>query len=232
MGFKARKLSGLSAAVFAAALPASASTAPVLAGRIGPIPVLPFPATAIDLGPNIFGTKAVPIRGERFKASWEHASEDASRAPLMRALIGPARSFTPGQKVAYVQSVVSKNIRWVSDTTQWRKHDYWASAAETLAAGCGDDEDRAIVKMQALRALGFDPNSLFLTLAQDKIGGPMAVVSIRTGGKFLILPDSGTAFLADSRRAEFKPLISIGAGKTYIHMGTAVRPKTVTATLR
>jgi len=150
----------------------------------------------------------------------------------MQALIAPARALSPGQKLAYIQSVVSKNIRWVSDTTQWRRHDYWASAAETLAAGSGDDEDRAILKMQALRALGFDPNSLFLTLAQDKIGGPMAVLSVRTGGKFLILPDTGSAFFAESRRAEFRPLISIGGGKTYVHMSTPVPPKAVAASFR
>jgi len=74
------------------------------------------------------------------------------------------------QQMAYVQSRVTSNIRWVSDATEWGQHDYWATATQTLAHGAGDEEDRAIVKLQALKALGFNQSDLFLTLAQTDSG--------------------------------------------------------------
>ena len=110
-------------------------------------------------GPAILGTVTTPIRATRFDSSWQRASLDASRLPMMRALIKPALAMTAAQKIDYVQSVVTTNIRWQSDTTLWKKHDYWASAAETLSAGAGDAEDRAILKLQALRSLGFGARS-------------------------------------------------------------------------
>lgn len=145
----------------------------------------------------------------------------------MRALIKPALAMTQAQKIAYIQSVVTNNIRWQSDTTLWRRHDYWASAAETLNAGAGDAEDRAIVKLQALRALGFSADDLFLTMARDSIGGPITVLSVRQGNHFLILPDNGNAFPAASRKVEFVPLISLGMRGAWLHLKQAPRPAIV-----
>lgn len=159
-------------------------------------------------------------------SSWKRATEDASAQPLMRALIRPALAMTPEQKIAYVQAVVNKNIRWQSDATQWGQHDYWASAAQTLMAGVGDAEDRAIVKLQALKALGFKADDLFITMARDTIGGPMTVLSVRRGARFEILADTGTPFFASSRWREFKPLISLGNGKAWLHT-TATSPSYV-----
>ena len=142
----------------------------------------------------------------------------------MRALIKPAMAMTTAQKIDYVQSVVTTNIRWQSDTMLWKKHDYWASAAETLSAGAGDAEDRAILKLQALRSLGFGAHDLFLTMARDTIGGPITVLTVRQGDHFLILPDTGRAFPARSRAFEFLPLISLGMGGAWLHSKPARKP--------
>lgn len=160
----------------------------------------------------------MPIRAGRFAASWAQATRDASMSPQLARLIAPARGLCPQQQLNYVQSAVQKQIRWVSDTTQWGQHDYWASAAQTLASGAGDEEDFAIVKLQALRALGFDRRDLFITLARDTVGGPLVVVVARVGNDHYVLDHSGgTPWRADSRRAEFVPSISFGWDTAWVH---------------
>src|SRR5205085_10150459 len=129
----------------------------------------------------------------------ERARQDASQNPTMQRLIAAARPLPPLQQLAFVQNAVSSSIRWVSDTTEWGQHDYWASASQTLERGAGDMEDRAIVTMQALRALGIKNSDLFLTMARDSVGGPITVLTVRIDGRYYILDDTGGApFLANS----------------------------------
>lgn len=171
-----------------------------------------------NAAPNILGTTAIKIRAERFRDNLSRALKDASQSPLMQRLVGPARGLNRLQQLAYVQSRVQNNIRWISDTTEWGRHDYWASAADTLAHGAGDMDNRAIVKMHALRALGFNPGDLFLTLARDRVGGPMTVLTARVNGRYFILDDTGgKPFLVETRSREFQPVLSFGWNGTWVH---------------
>ena len=111
----------------------------------------------------------------------------------MQRLVAPARGLSREQQMAYVQAAVTRNIRWMSDATEWGRHDYWASAAETLEHGAGDMENRAIVKMQALRTLGFPARDLYMTMGRDKVGGPITVLMVRLGRRFYVLDDLGGA---------------------------------------
>lgn len=169
-------------------------------------------------GPNMLGTATVSIRAARFSGSWANAVQDASHNPLLLQMVAPARGMSQMQQIAYVQSRVNNAIRWMSDATQWGQHDYWATANQTLQQGAGDMEDRAIVKMHALRALGFSPTDLWLTLARDAVGGPVTVLTVRAGGRYYILDDNGgPPFLADSRRNEFQPILSFGWTGAWVH---------------
>jgi len=184
----------------------------------------PIYVTAIA-GPNMLGTTAVSIRADRFSGSLSQALQDASQSPALQRMIAPARQLTPLQQVAYVQSRVHASIRWISDATEWGQHDYWASATQTLARGAGDMEDRAILMMHALRALGFRPGDLFLTLARDRVGGPLTVLAARVNGRYLILDDTGGApFPVDARRNEFQPILSFGWTGAWVHTRPLVAP--------
>jgi predicted transglutaminase-like cysteine proteinase len=166
----------------------------------------------------MLGTSTISIRAERFNGSWANAMQDATHNPLLLQMIAPARGMGPLQQMQFVQSRVYNAIHWMSDATLWGQHDYWASANQTLQKRAGDMEDRAIVKMQALRALGFNPNDLWLTLARDVVGGPITVLTVRLGGRYYILDDNdGPPFLVDSRRREFQPVMSFGWGGAWVH---------------
>jgi predicted transglutaminase-like cysteine proteinase len=180
--------------------------------------------------PNMLGTTAVSIRADRFNGSLANALQDATSSPLLQRLVSPARTLNPLQQIAYVQSRVHNSIRWISDATEWGRHDYWATAAQTLAKGAGDQEDRAIVKMHALRALGFKPDDLFLTLARDRVSGPITVLSVRLDRRFYILDDTGgTPFLVDTRSRELQPFLSFGWHGAWAHTKGAPRSTPVAA---
>ncbi len=171
-----------------------------------------------NLGPNMLGTVALPIRAARFAESWGRANADATRSPEVQRLISPARAMGRLQKVNFVQSAVHARVRWMSDATQWGQHDYWATADQTLARGAGDMEDRAIVKMQALRALGFHPNDLYLTLGRDRVGGPITVLMVRIENRYFMVDDTGgPAILLDRRGHEFQPQLTFGSSGSWVH---------------
>jgi predicted transglutaminase-like cysteine proteinase len=171
--------------------------------------------------PELFGTQAQKIAAERFWDEWERALRDASGSPRMRALIQPAIRLSAWQQIRYVQSAVTRSIGWRSDATQWGRHDYWASADETLSIGLGDMEDRAIVKMHALRALGFSNQDLYLTLGRDNATGPQTVLVVRHAGRYLVLDDTGSSPFAPERRPEFTPVLTFGFGAVWAHMRLA-----------
>jgi predicted transglutaminase-like cysteine proteinase len=174
----------------------------------------------LPAAPAMLDTSTVPIRAERFAVELGRARQDARSLPAIQRLVAPARNMRPVDKLAFVQSAVTRQVKWMSDTTLWNRHDYWATAAETLGKGAGDMEDRAIVKLQALRALGFGPEELFLTMARDRVGGPMTVLTARVGDRYYILDDSGAApFDSEKRRREFNPLMSFGLAGAWMHVG-------------
>ena len=174
---------------YLSALLIGAASLAVPAQAAGPSARSPAPQSFLSRGPDMLGTRAVMIRADRFGESLKRAREDASSSPIFQRLIAPARSLPPLQKMAFVQTAVTKSVHWISDATEWGQHDYWASASQTLAHGAGDAKNRAIVKLQALRALGFNNSDLFLTLARDKVGGPLTVLTVRSGGRYYIVDD-------------------------------------------
>lgn len=167
--------------------------------------------------PAFFGTVAVPISARRFWLDWERARRGASTLPQMQRLIAPARGLPQRQQIAFVQLAVARTIGWRSDATQYGRHDYWASASETLMSHRGDSEDRAILKMQALRSLGVRTRDLYLTLGRDTVGGPITVLIVRDGANFLVLDDTGGPPYAPAWRPEFHPVLTFGYGASWVH---------------
>ena len=167
---------------------------------------------------DLFGAVALPAPLGRYQQQWERARQSAVANPRLQALIAPARTLSRQQQIAFVQAAVHKQIGWISDATEWGRHDYWASASETLAHGAGDMEDRDIVKMQALIALGFNPDDLFLTLGRDKVGGPMSLLAIRVAPeRYVTLDDLGGPPIFAERRDGFKPTMSVSTRGSWIH---------------
>ena len=182
-------------------------------GNSGP----PITVTARSTAPNLFGTVALPANLSRYADGWYRSRIDATRHPAMQRLIAPARGLSRDRQIAYVQAAVNRQIRWRSDATEWGRHDYWASASQTLDRGVGDMEDRAIVKLQALKALGFASRDLYLTMGRDKVGGQIVILIARLGSRHFVLDDTGGTPFTTDRRPEFEPMMTFGANASWIH---------------
>ena len=80
--------------------------------------------------------------------------------------------------------------------------------------------------MQALLALGFSPRVLYLTLGNDRVGGQIAVLIVRSTHGYYVLDDTGGAPYPTTRRPEFEPMLTFGYGGFWIH-GRRFAPPTV-----
>ena len=197
-------------------LPAQARSADPLAPLAAP--AITVTATLAALPPDVLGTVTLPYRPARYIDQWNRVNHDSSHIPALQQIVEPARRLGRPEQIAYVQAVVGQRIRWRSDATEWGRHDYWASARETLAHGAGDQEDRAILKMMMLRALGVPARDLYLTIGKEKIGGPpIFVLLVRNVGRYLILDDWSGPPIPAERRPDFSPMLSFAQGGTWIH---------------
>ncbi len=167
--------------------------------------------------PNLFGTIALPGPVGRWSASWRKVSTEAPACPALSALIAPASGRDRLSQLQYVQAAVDARIGWRSDSTQYGARTYWASASETLSSGLGDDDDRAILKYQALRALGYPRGDLYLMLGRDAVRGEIVMLVARAAGRWWLLEEQGDRVVPAERRAGFEPMASFGAGQTFVH---------------
>lgn len=172
--------------------------------------------TPLQRAPEVFGTVGLPVRPERYLELWRHASSGDLEAPALQRFIAPARALGRAAQLDYVQ-LAARQIRWRSDATGWGQHDYWATAAETLGVGYGDDDDLAILKMQALEALGWPARDLYLTLGHDDVAGPITVLLVRTDSDFRILDEREDHSLPVSQRTGFVPQLSFSDSGAWLH---------------
>lgn len=193
-------------------LPATAAAAPVAhnAPIIVTKNVRPAP-------PELRGTVALPAKLSLYTAGWERARRTATGDPRLAQLIAPARALPRAAQIAFVQGAVHRNVRWISDATEYGHRDYWASPAETLARGRGDMEDRAILKMEALKNLGVPASDLFMTVGTDRVAGPVTVLIVRLDGRYVMLDDTGASPLMVESRPDFEPMMTLGHGGSWLH---------------
>lgn len=206
-----------------ALLPTAAAANPT------PRPTPTIIITGKPLPPSMRGTVALPARLSTYSAGWERARRAATGDPRLARLIQPARSLPRAQQLAFVQAAVHRDIGWISDATQYNRRDYWASASETLTRGRGDMEDRAILKMEALKNLGVPARDLFMTVGTDKVAGPVTVLVVRLANQFVILDDSGGAPYLVENRPDFEPMMTLGHGGSWLHGRRRVAPQQLAA---
>ena len=167
--------------------------------------------------PNLFGTVAIPGPSGRWADKWQKIATEGRTGPALESMIAPARQMSRLQQLQYVQAEIDRRIGWRSDGTQYGARVYWASASETLASGFGDDDDRAILKYQALRALGFPRNDFYLMMGRDKVRGDYVMLAARAEGRWWLLEEQGDRPVTADSRLGFEPVASFGAGKAWIH---------------
>ena len=167
--------------------------------------------------PSLFGTIALPAPDMPMTAKWAKVRA-LEPSLLIQSLVEPVVGLDRPRQMLFVQSVVQRTLRYREDLQMWGQADYWASAAETLSRGGGDCEDLAIVKYQALLALGFAPANLVLSVGRDLARGDHALLLVREGDSWWVLDDKYPRPVRADDQKGFEPVMSFsGASAQWLH---------------
>lgn len=125
-------------------------------------------------------------------------------------------------KLEVVNSAVNAAVRYAPDSRTYGRRDYWAGVPEIVAAGKGDCEDYAILKMAALLRAGVPQHSMSVVVLYDNGHKAFhAVLAVATDQGNYILDNMRSEVYVDSTQTDYQPLYSLGAGKAWLH-GTRV----------
>ena len=166
--------------------------------------------------PDVFGTVAVNAGVTFYDARFRRVAATDARDPLVMRLAAGAANLDPIAKLRLVQQEVSHSVRWAHDLDNMGVADFWANAGETLRRGTGDAEDIAIAKMQVLKAAGFDPKDLYISVGRHSSRGAHILLLARTANGFFALDDRD-GMMPASQNARFTPIMTLGQGMSWVH---------------
>ena len=198
---------------------------PALADNADSTPVKLFPEPAIVVrapstapaSPDVFGTVALNAGVTSYDVRWRRVSGADVNDPRVIAIGAAARGLDPFAMLVAVQAEVRRRIAWKRDLDGYKISDYWAEAGETLTRGFGDAEDIAVLKMQALKAAGFNPRDLYISIGRDRSRGLDTLLVARANGRFYVLDDRAERPMTPEQHASFEPIITLGKGISYLH---------------
>lgn len=169
--------------------------------------------------PDVFGTVALNAGVTFYDARFRRVAAADARDPLVQRLAAGAANLDPVGKLRLVQDEINQRIRWMPDLDNMGVADFWANAGETLKRGTGDSEDIAIVKMQVLKAAGFDPKDLYISIGRHNVRGAHILLLARTARGFFVLDDplQGGGVTTPSQHGRFTPIMTLGQGMSWIH---------------
>lgn len=176
------------------------------------------PSSAVTpASPDVFGTAAVGAGVTFYDARFRRVSEADRADPAVLALAATIRGLPAAEQLARVQREVLARVRWSHDLDNMRVADFWSNAGETLRRGSGDSEDIAIVQMQVLKAAGYNPRDLYISIGRQRPVGAHIVMLARTQSGFVKLDDRVGHPVDAGRDRAFTPVLTVGQGKSWIH---------------
>lgn len=166
---------------------------------------------------DFLASKRLPIAHTGFDGQWKRVSHQR----LPRAITAGLARMAPRTGDGMLQAVnawANARIRYVEDKDLYGQADYWATAPVTLRRGAGDCEDIAIVKMQALAALGVPQSDMYLTIARDTVrNADHAMLVVKLDGRHWLLDNSVDRVLDASQGNDYRPIMSFSASRKWLH---------------
>lgn len=166
--------------------------------------------------PNVFGTAALNAGVTLYDVRFRRVSSTDRQHPDIHRMALQVRDLRSLAMLEAVQRMVNERVALTTDLEAMGVADYWSGAGETLKRGRGDAEDLAIVKMQVLRAAGFSPRDMYISVGRDSRRGAHEILLVRLGGQFFALDDKGGVHSATSR-GTFTPIFTMGQGASFLH---------------
>lgn len=167
---------------------------------------------------RLFGTREVVSRDISAFKKWTTMLPKLDRVSFDQSQTAQFQGMSMEAQVNAVNNYVNK-VRYIEDSKNYGKSDYWATPAEFFARG-GDCEDFAIAKYAMLKQLGVPENQMRIAIVQDKIKNiPHAVLIVYTAKGPMLLDNQikRTSEVASIDR--YKPIYSINATGWWRHMG-------------
>lgn len=174
--------------------------------------------------PDVFGTVALNAGVTFYDARFRRVAATDARDPLVQQLAAGAASLDPLGKLRLVQQEINERVHWAHDLDNMGVADFWANAGETLRRGTGDSEDIAIAKMQVLKAAGFNPKDLYISIGRHSTRGAHILLLARTATGWFALDDRD-GVQTPGQNTRFTPIMTLGQGMSWIHgrrVGTRV----------
>jgi predicted transglutaminase-like cysteine proteinase len=172
---------------------------------------------AAPVSPDVFGTAAVAAGVTFYDSRFRRVSNTDNTHPLVLEMAKSLAGMTPEQQLTAVFSQVKQRVRWRSDLDEMRVADLWANAGETLERGAGDSEDIATVEMQVLKAAGWNPRDLYISIGRERRVGTHIVLLARAPSGFYVLDDRANRPATTQEYHAFTPIMTLGVGKSWIH---------------
>lgn len=192
---------GLDCAALASASVATQSFAPGLRREV--------PGTG-----DFLASHRLAVTQTAFDGPWNRVR--AGRLPA--GVVQPLAALGGNARLAAVNAWANHRIRYVEDSEQYGRADFWAPAATTLMARAGDCEDIAIVKMQMLAALGVDQADMFLTVARDRVRNQdHALLIVKSEGRFWLLDNATDTLLDASQSNDYLPILTFSGSNKWLH---------------
>lgn len=167
--------------------------------------------------PSLFGTTAIAAGVTFYDARFRRVSERDRDHPLVREIAAPLAGLTPAAQLAAAQAEVLGRVRWSHDLENMRVADFWSEAGETLERGTGDSEDIAIATMQVLKAAGWAPRDLYLSIGRSRTAGAHVVLVAHSADGFWLIDDKIGRPVPARSGQDFSPVLTVGYGKSWVH---------------
>lgn len=169
--------------------------------------------------PDVLGTAAIDAGVTIYDVRFRRVSAADHNDPRLKIIADALTGLSPTEQLAKVKLLVGRLIHSASDLDTMHVADYWSNASDTLDRGAGDDEDIAIVEMQALKAAGFPARDLYLSVGREKQRGLHTVLIAHTPQGFYMLDDALTTVVpaSSAHAAAFIPMMTIGSGRSWLH---------------
>ncbi len=109
------------------------------------------------------------------------------------------------------------NISYVTDITNWRQKDYWATISQFLNRD-GDCEDYAIAKYYSLKELGFTSDQMRIVVVEDtNLNIAHAVLAVYYDNKIWVLDNQISQIIEHEKIVHYTPLYSINEKAWWLH---------------
>jgi predicted transglutaminase-like cysteine proteinase len=172
---------------------------------------------AFDGRPDVFGSVALEVSRTPLDARWK-AVEQSRLTGAPARFAEALKAVSPTEQLQLVNRYVNHRVRYEDDQQQFGRPDVWSTANATLRSGHGDCEDYAIAKLQLLRAAGFAPHDLYLTIVRDPVRRADHAVLVARAARRMFVLDDGTDEVLDSREvSDYRPVLTFASYGEWTH---------------